>query len=102
MCGEMEYGTCEVCGKKAPLSRKYRRFDNIDCECHGPHHFDMMRVCKDCEDEAKFPSHTTLSIKKHGKETKITIDADILSSFKDNEELIGYLDMVAGGFNHTT
>lgn len=48
MCGAIEVGKCEVCGKEdIELSRTYFRY-NLKCECHSPYHFEMIRHCKDC------------------------------------------------------
>ena len=53
MC-DSEFGKCDICGKEAPLSRKYYHYD-IDCECcHSiinskNHHFELVRHCKNCE-----------------------------------------------------
>lgn len=49
MCGEMEIGTCQCCGKQnVPLERTYFRYP-IKCECCAPEHFDLIRHCKDCK-----------------------------------------------------
>lgn len=45
--GEMEFGKCEICGKEAPLLRKYYHY-NIKCECCSPTHFVLIRHCEDC------------------------------------------------------
>ena len=50
--GEMEVGTCEICGKKdVGLRRKYYTYA-IVCECclsGGKHlHSELVRYCKDC------------------------------------------------------
>ena len=45
--GEIEFGRCEICGKEAPLSRKYYYYD-IKCECCSPKHFVYIAHCKDC------------------------------------------------------
>jgi hypothetical protein len=47
MSGEVEFGTCEICGKETTLQRTYFRY-NIKCECHSSNHFDLVRHCKDC------------------------------------------------------
>ena len=58
---EIEIGTCECCGKQnAKLMRKYFRYP-IECECHSPEHFILIRHCKDCEPEE--PSETRVTIK---------------------------------------
>lgn len=49
MCGEIEVGRCECCGKdNVPLERAYFRYP-FECECHSPEHFILVRHCKDCE-----------------------------------------------------
>lgn len=46
--GEMNIGTCQVCGKEnVPLNRKYYHY-GIKCECCSPEHFEMVEHCKDC------------------------------------------------------
>lgn len=58
---EIEIGTCECCGKQnVQLMRKYFRYP-IECECHSPEHFILIRHCKDCEPEE--PSETRVTIK---------------------------------------
>lgn len=50
MCGEMEVGTCDICGaKNVHLNRKYYEYSNIKCECHSPCHFEIVRYCNNCE-----------------------------------------------------
>lgn len=49
MSGEIEMGTCEICGREnVQLMRKYYRYD-IECECHSPHHFELIRHCSECK-----------------------------------------------------
>ena len=49
MCGEIEVGRCECCGKdNIPLERTYFRYP-FECECHSPEHFILVRHCQDCE-----------------------------------------------------
>lgn len=49
MCGEIEVGRCECCGKdNIPLERTYFRYP-FECECHSPEHFILVRHCEDCE-----------------------------------------------------
>lgn len=47
MSGCCEYGKCEVCGKEGILIRTYFRYD-IQCECHSPNHYEMVRHCPTC------------------------------------------------------
>lgn len=54
MCGECEYGKCEICGKEAYLDRTYFYYP-IHCECCGSkgkdgqdQHFVMVRHCDKC------------------------------------------------------
>ena len=47
MSGDVELGTCEICGEECPLQRKYWYYD-IKCECHSPRHFEMVRHCNKC------------------------------------------------------
>lgn len=59
--GEIEVGTCECCGKQnVTLIRKYFRYP-IECECHSPEHFILIRHCEDCEPEE--PEETKITLK---------------------------------------
>ena len=48
MSGEIEVGYCDICRKKTQVQRKYYHYD-IDCECCGGNHFEIVRYCKDCK-----------------------------------------------------
>ena len=49
MSGEIEVGKCEICGREnVQLTRKYYRYE-IECECHSPHHFELVRHCAACQ-----------------------------------------------------
>lgn len=42
-------GTCPNCGKENVEIIKYtKRYPNIKCQCHGPHHYDVLEMCWDC------------------------------------------------------
>ena len=43
----IEFGKCDICGKKGGLERTYFEYD-INCECHSPKHFELVVHCKDC------------------------------------------------------
>ena len=45
--GDINYGTCEKCGKEGQLNRIYEKF-SFPCECHSPQHFLMHDLCDDC------------------------------------------------------
>ncbi len=47
MCGEIEYGKCQICGKTTQLERTYFDYD-VNCDCHSPNHFELVIHCKDC------------------------------------------------------
>lgn len=49
MSGDIEQGTCDVCGKKdVQLGRMYFHYDvNCSC-CSGDDHFELVRHCKFC------------------------------------------------------
>ena len=67
MNGEMEYGSCDVCGAKdVAVSRKYYYYD-IKCECHSPTHFEIVWYCEQCKDKVKPPIRTTIKIKPIGE-----------------------------------
>jgi len=65
MGGNVEFGKCEVCGKETALERTYFRYD-IVCQCHSPHHFELIIHCKDC-------------VPKEPTETKVIIRTDHLT-----------------------
>ena len=80
---DIEYGTCDVCGREANLQRKYYYF-NIKCECHSPKHFEMIKYCSDCVPLR--PAETTIEIFDpiDEKIKKITIDTEILKLITDD------------------
>lgn len=52
--GEIEYDTCDICGKETSLERTYFYYP-IHCECcvskdkdGQKQHFELVRHCKDC------------------------------------------------------
>lgn len=63
--GEVEFGKCEVCGKETILHRTYFRYPNMKCECHSPHHFDLIHHCKNC-------------VPVRPRETKVLLRTDLL------------------------
>jgi hypothetical protein len=73
MCGEVEYGKCEVCGKEAILQRTTFRYP-IKCECHSPYHFEMFSHCKDCI--PKEPVETKVLLSTDKLKHTITMDKD--------------------------
>jgi hypothetical protein len=48
MGGDVEWGTCEYCGKEGPVDRTYFRYD-IDCNCCNNNHFEIVWHCSKCE-----------------------------------------------------
>lgn len=50
--GNVEYGTCELCGQEGPVQRKYFHYklagNPIKCDCHNGGHADFIKHCKDC------------------------------------------------------
>ena len=59
--GEIEIGRCECCGQEnVPLMRKYFYYP-LQCECHSPSHFVLIRHCEDCEPEE--PKETKVTLK---------------------------------------
>lgn len=67
MSGEVEFGKCDVCHIEKPLERKYYYYA-INCECHSPKHFELVRHCKDCIPNK--PLLTNLTIKSEILNTK--------------------------------
>lgn len=57
--GDIEKGKCDICGNESQLSRKYYYYD-INCQCHGPKHFEIVRHCRSCK--PKPPETTTVYI----------------------------------------
>ena len=47
MSGDSEYGVCDICKNERFLNRKYYYYD-IECECHSPKHFEIVRHCSSC------------------------------------------------------
>ena len=45
--GDINYGTCNKCGKKSQLNRICERF-SFPCECHSSNHFIIHDLCDDC------------------------------------------------------
>ena len=44
--GDLEHGVCGICGKQnVMVHRKYYNYPDVKCECHSPHHFDLVLVC---------------------------------------------------------
>lgn len=82
---DIEYGTCDMCGREANLQRKYYHF-NIKCECHLPTHSEMIKYCLDCVPLR--PAETTIEIFDpiDEKIKKITIDTEILKLITDEIE----------------
>lgn len=62
MCGEIEVGKCDICGKEGQLYRRYYHYD-IQCECHSPKHFELIRHCKQCADDVKPPKEIKVTLK---------------------------------------
>jgi len=60
--GDIEFGTCQMCGNTAHLSRKYYHYD-IKCTCcynSDGHHFLYVAYCSNCE--PKPPDQITVYI----------------------------------------
>lgn len=45
---DINYGTCDICGKESELIRVYERF-GFPCICHSSQHFIMHNICTECE-----------------------------------------------------
>ena len=47
--GDIEIGYCDICHNKTQVTRQYYHYD-INCECcGGPHHFEIVKYCKECK-----------------------------------------------------
>jgi hypothetical protein len=75
MCGSMEYGKCEVCGKEGTLVRTYFEYP-IKCECHWPQHFVLVRHHRDCI--PKEPSYTLVSLKTETLKNPLALAVNVL------------------------
>lgn len=92
MCGECEYGKCEICGEEAYLNRTYFYYP-IHCECCGSkdkngqkQHFEMVRHCDKCP--ARIPKEIHPLIKAmDGKYYRANV-TNILPSDIDGEFII--------------
>lgn len=71
MSGDTEFGKCELCGKDSYLVRTYFHY-NIDCICHSPNHFDIIRHCNECRPTK--PAYTNMLIKGELGEYNIKMD----------------------------
>ena len=71
MCGEIEISRCDICGAdNVPINRKYYHYPNIKCECHSPHHFDIVRYCNKCKPHPP-------------KETKVILKTETIKALND-------------------
>lgn len=95
MCGECEYGKCEICGKEANLERTYFYYP-IHCECCGSEdkngqkqHFVMVRHCSDCSVSIPKEIHPLIKA-MNGKTYRVIITnmlpSQISGSFINNNE----------------
>lgn len=46
--GDIEINYCDICHKQTQIQRKYYHYD-IDCECCGGNHFEIIKHCKNCK-----------------------------------------------------
>lgn len=44
---DIEIGYCDICHQKTQIQRQYYYYD-IDCECCGGKHFEIIRYCSNC------------------------------------------------------
>ena len=75
MCGEIEHGRCDVCGKDEDLIRTYFGYP-IKCECHSPNHFELRRHGKDCE--PKEPIYTKVEFKTENLKDSVGVAVGVL------------------------
>ena len=78
MGGEVLRGKCDLCGKEGPLRVKYRNFDGITCDCHGPYHFDRIEICQDCDrvpEDVLFKGITEIFI----EDTRFVVSSEFLT-----------------------
>lgn len=78
MCGAIEYGKCEICGKEAPLERTYFYY-NIPCECCGCKiddknmHFELVCHCEKCAPDIPLQIRPSIKSKIDGRPYRQTI-----------------------------
>lgn len=71
MCGDAEYGRCEICGKESVLDRTYFYYD-ISCECCNKRHHEMVRHCHSCVPEIPDSIHPLIKA-MDGRSYKATV-----------------------------
>ena len=97
MSGDIEWGTCEICGKETSLERTYFYYP-IHCECCGCKdnegqklHFELVHHCKDCPAPMPTEIHPVLR-SMHGDETRADVTnilpVDIRGQFIINDQII--------------
>lgn len=47
MCGEIHFGTCDICKKRTVVESEFYHY-GFKCDCHSPEHFERVNYCKDC------------------------------------------------------
>jgi len=84
MCGEMEHGRCDVCGKDETLERTVFYYP-IKCECHSPQHFEINRHGKNCT--PKEPEYTSVQFKTEDLKNPVSIAISLLiDALKEDKE----------------
>lgn len=74
-CGEIEIGTCDVCGAKGvKVNREYYHYPNIKCECHSPCHFEICYYCDNCKPVEPKETKITIKTSKLRELSKIASD----------------------------
>ncbi len=72
MSNAVELANCDVCNKTdVPIIRTYYRYD-VDCGCHSPYHFEIVRHCKGCKPTE--PILTNILLSRHNKQGSFTIN----------------------------
>jgi hypothetical protein len=79
---DLEYGTCEICGREAKLQQKYYVFD-IKCKCHSWDHIEIIKYCSDCIPIPPPYTKIVLFDKKDEHNKEIVIDTEILELILD-------------------
>lgn len=77
MNGDMMYGRCNCCGKKAPLQRTTFRYP-IECECHSPEHCILIDHCENCIPIE--PQYTKVEFKTSDLKIPVSIAMKILQT----------------------
>lgn len=78
MSGDIEFGSCSICGSSGQISRKYYNYD-IKCECCSNKHFEIVYHCANCTPSP--PKQITVTVKPVDDSLGLVGMKDLLYSF---------------------